>query len=179
VKPKNARVVAASLQAQNRMPVAIQLREPVSAYIAVGANLGDAVASVNKALHDLSKLPQTDVRAASGLYRSAPYQAEGPAFINAVAHIQTYLTAPDLLTALQAMEQAAGRVRSHPNAPRTLDLDILFYGDATLQSSRLTVPHPCWMERAFVLLPLQEVAPHKVVQVMLHAVAHQEIEKLV
>jgi 2-amino-4-hydroxy-6-hydroxymethyldihydropteridine diphosphokinase len=88
------------------------------------------------------------------------------------------LTAPDLLTALQAMEQAAGRVRSHPNAPRTLDLDILFYGDAKLQSSRLTVPHPRWMERAFVLLPLQEVAPHKVVQVMLHAVAYQDIEKL-
>ena len=161
------------------MPVAIQLREPVSAYIAVGANLGDAVASVNKALHDLSKLPQTEVKAASGLYRSAPYQAEGPAFINAVAHIQTRLTAPDLLTALQAMELEAGRVRSHPNAPRTLDLDILFYGDAKLQSGRLTVPHPRWIERAFVLLPLQEVAPHKVVQVMLHAVAHQEIEKLV
>jgi 2-amino-4-hydroxy-6-hydroxymethyldihydropteridine diphosphokinase len=158
--------------------VATQLREPVSAYVAVGANLGDAVASVHKALHDLGNLPQTLVSAVSGLYRSAPYQAEGPAFINAVAHIQTRLNAPDLLQALQAMEQEAGRVRSHQNAPRTLDLDILFYGSAQLQSDKLTIPHPRWMERAFVLLPLQEVAPHKVVQVMLHAVAYQEIEKL-
>ena len=161
------------------MPVVTQTREPVSAYVAVGANLGDAVASVSKALQDLGGLPQTEVKAASGLYRSAPYQAEGPAFINAVAHIRTGLNAPDLLSALQAMEQRAGRVRSHLNAPRTLDLDILFYGDAKLQSSWLTLPHPRWLERAFVLLPLQEVAPHKVVQVMLHAVAHQEIEKLV
>ena len=158
--------------------MAIQLREPVSAYVAVGANLGDAVASVQKALHDLGNLPQTLVSAVSGLYRSAPYQAEGPAFINAVAHIQTRLNAPDLLQALQAMEQEAGRVRSHQNAPRTLDLDILFYGSAQLQSDKLTIPHPRWLERAFVLLPLQEVAPHKVVQVMLHAVAYQEIEKL-
>jgi 2-amino-4-hydroxy-6-hydroxymethyldihydropteridine diphosphokinase len=160
------------------MPVAILVREPVSAYVAVGANLGDAVASVKKALHDLGVLPQTEVKAVSGLYRSAPYQAEGPTFINAVAHIQTRMTAPDLLKALQAIEKDAGRLRSHQNAPRTLDLDILFYGDAKMQSSRLTVPHPRWMERAFVLLPLQEVAPYKVVQVMLHAVAHQEIEKL-
>ena len=154
-------------------------REPVSAYVAVGANLGDAAASVNKALYYLGNLPQTQVAAVSSLYRSAPHQAEGPAFINAVAHIQTRLTAPDLLKALQAMEEEAGRVRSHVNAPRTLDLDILFYGNAKLHSSWLSIPHPRWMERAFVLVPLQEVAPHKVVQVMLHAVAHQEIEKLV
>ena len=160
------------------MQVAILVRDPVSAYVAVGANLGDAVASVKKALHDLGGLPQTEVKAVSVLYRSAPYQAQGPAFINAVAHIQTRLTAPNLLTSLQTMEQDAGRVRSHQNAPRTLDLDILFYGDAKLHSSWLTIPHPRWMERAFVLLPLQEVAPHKVVQVMLHAVAHQGIEKL-
>ena len=160
------------------MQVAILVRDPVSAYVAVGANLGDAVASVKKALHDLGGLPQTEVKAVSVLYRSAPYQSQGPAFINAVAHIQTRLTAPNLLTSLQTMEQDAGRVRSHQNAPRTLDLDILFYGDAKLHSSWLTIPHPRWMERAFVLLPLQEVAPHKVVQVMLHAVAHQGIEKL-
>ena len=103
------------------MPVVTQTREPVSAYVAVGANLGDAVASVSKALQDLGGLPQTEVKAASGLYRSAPYQAEGPAFINAVAHIRTGLNAPDLLSALQAIEQEAGRVRSHQNAPRTLD----------------------------------------------------------
>jgi len=160
------------------MPAVTLTREPVSAYVAVGANLGDAIASVTQALQDLSGLPQTGLQSVSSLYRSAPYQAEGPAFINAVAHIQTRLSAPDLLIALQAMEQQAGRVRSHVNAPRTLDLDILFYGDARIHSSRLTIPHPRWMDRAFVLLPLQEVAPHKVVQVMLHAVAYQEIEKL-
>ena len=161
------------------MPVVTQTREPLSAYVAVGANLGDAIVSVTQALQDLSGLPQTHVESVSSLYRSAPYQAEGPAFINAVAHIRTRLNAPDLLVALQAMEQKAGRVRSHVNAPRTLDLDILFYGDAKLQSSCLTLPHPRWMERAFVLLPLQEVAPHKVIPVMLHAVADQQIEKLV
>jgi 2-amino-4-hydroxy-6-hydroxymethyldihydropteridine diphosphokinase len=161
------------------MPVVPQTREPVSAYVAVGANLGDAIVSVTQALQDLSGLPQTHTESVSSLYRSAPYQAEGPAFINAVAHIRTRLNAPDLLVALQAMEQRAGRVRSHVNAPRTLDLDILFYGDAKLQSSYLTLPHPRWMERAFVLLPLQEVAPHKVIPVMLHAVADQQIEKLV
>ena len=160
------------------MPVVTLTREPVSAYVAVGANLGDAIASVTQALQDLGELPLTKLASVSSLYRSAPYQAEGPAFINAVAHIQTRLTAPDLLTALQAMEQDAGRVRSHVNAPRTLDLDILFYGDARIRSPRLTIPHPRWMERAFVLLPLQEVAPHTVVQVMLHAVAYQEIEQL-
>jgi len=160
------------------MQAATPSREPVSAYVAVGANVGDAVASVQQALSDLGGLPQTELASVSSLYRSAPYQAEGPPFINAVAHIHTRLTAPDLLTALQAMEQQAGRVRSHVNAPRTLDLDILFYGDARIRSPRLTVPHPRWLERAFVLLPLQEVAPHKVVQVMLHAVAYQEIEKI-
>jgi 2-amino-4-hydroxy-6-hydroxymethyldihydropteridine diphosphokinase len=160
------------------MPVVTQTRESVSAYVAVGANLGDAVASVTQALQDLSGLPQTLVQAVSSLYRSEPHQAEGPAFINAVAQIQTRLTAPDLLTALQAMEVEAGRVRSHVNAPRTLDLDILFYGDAKIYSRWLTVPHPRWMERAFVLLPLQELAPRKVIPVMLHAVAEQPIEKL-
>ena len=141
------------------MPVVTQTREPLSAYVAVGANLGDAIVSVTQALQDLSGLPQTHVESVSSLYRSAPYQAEGPAFINAVAHIRTRLNAPDLLVALQAMEQKAGRVRSHVNAPRTLDLDILFYGDAKLQSSCLTLPHPRWMERAFVLVPLADIAP--------------------
>jgi 2-amino-4-hydroxy-6-hydroxymethyldihydropteridine diphosphokinase len=160
------------------MPVVTQTREPVSAYVAVGANLGDAIASVTLALQDLNGLPQSKLESVSSLYRSAPHQAVGPAFINAVARIQTRLSAPDLLTAFQAMEQKAGRVRSHVNAPRTLDLDILFYGDAKIHSCWLTVPHPRWMERAFVLLPLQELAPRKVIPVMLHAVAEQAIEKL-
>ncbi|MSQ64821.1 MAG: 2-amino-4-hydroxy-6-hydroxymethyldihydropteridine diphosphokinase [Limnohabitans sp.] len=159
------------------MPVVTRTRETVSAYVAAGANLGDAHAAVCRALQDLGTLPQTHVEAVSSLYRSAPYQAQGPVFINAVAHIRTRLNAPDLLIALQAMEYLAGRVRSHVNAPRTLDLDIVFYGDARVDSPGLTIPHPRWMERAFVLLPLQEVAPHKVNPALLHAVENQQIEK--
>ena len=158
--------------------MAPQTRDPVSAYIALGANQGDALGSVRSALQALAQLPDTQLLAASSLYRSAPHQAQGPDFINAVAHLQTRLSAPNLLTALQALEQQAGRVRSYANAPRPLDLDIVFYGDAKVNSPRLTLPHPRWLERAFVLLPLQEVARHKVVQVMLHAVAHQPIEKI-
>lgn len=153
-------------------------RDPVDAYVAVGANLGDAVASVQQALAGLAQLPHTELIAVSSLYRSAPWQALGPAFINAAAHIRTALSAPDLLAALHLSEQAAGRVRSQQNAPRTLDLDLIFYGDAKIYSRWLTVPHPRWMERAFVLLPLQELAPRKVIPVMLHAVAEQPIEKL-
>lgn len=153
-------------------------RDPVDAFVAVGANLGDAVAAVRQALQALAQLPHTQLTGSSSLYRSDPWQAQGPVFVNAVAKIRTELTAPDLLLELQATELAAGRVRSHPNAPRTLDLDLLFYGDAKIVSPELTLPHPRWMERAFVLLPLQELAPHKVIPVMLHAVADQVIEKM-
>ena len=95
-----------------------------------------------------------------------------------MAHLETQLNAVDLLLALQALEQAAGRVRSVQNAPRTLDLDLLFYGDASIQSAWLTVPHPRWRERAFVLRPLQEVAGHLVSEGMLAAVADQPIRRL-
>lgn len=159
-------------------PVASPERAPVSAYVAVGANLGDPVAAVSAALNALSQLPDTHTVAVSGLYRSAPHQAQGPSFVNAVAHLHTRLNAPDLLEALQAMEQQAGRVRSVLNAPRTLDLDILFYGHCRMQSCFLTLPHPRWMERAFVLLPLQELAPHLVIPAMLRAVTDQPIKKI-
>ena len=160
------------------MPVVAPMRDPVSAYVAVGANLGDALAAVIQAIEGLNHLPLTEVVASSALYQSEPYQAEGPPFINAVASIRTRLTAPKLLNELQSMEEQAGRVRSRQNAPRQLDLDILFYGDATVFSHRLMLPHPRWMDRAFVLWPLQELAPHKVIPVMLHAVADQVIQKL-
>jgi 2-amino-4-hydroxy-6-hydroxymethyldihydropteridine diphosphokinase len=112
------------------------------------------------------------------LYETAPHQAQGPVYVNAVAHLLTHLNAPDLLVALQTLEQAAGRVRSYTNAPRTLDLDVVFYGDATISSGRLTVPHPRWAERAFVLWPLQDVAPHLVSSDMLAAVADQQVSRL-
>ena len=102
--------------------------------------------------------------------------AGGPDYVNAVVQIQTRLTAPDLLSALQASELRAGRERSYRNAPRTLDLDLLLYGDARIASPRLEVPHPRMQERAFVLLPLAEIAPHLVPQDQLDAVAYQRVQ---
>ena len=153
------------------------LREPIAAYVALGANLGDPAHSVREALRGLAQLPQTQLLRASSLYETAPHQAQGPWYVNAVALLQTHLSAPDLLKALQAMEHSAGRVRSYTNAPRTLDLDVLFFGDATINSERLTVPHPRWHERAFVLWPLKEIAPAMVSDAMLAAVADQAITK--
>ncbi|WP_137896702.1 2-amino-4-hydroxy-6-hydroxymethyldihydropteridine diphosphokinase [Ramlibacter sp. 2FC] len=153
-------------------------REPVRAYVALGANLGDAAASVRQALDALGRLPGTRLLSRSRLYRSAPHQASGPDFINAVAELETRLPAPELLQALQALEQAAGRERPYPNAPRTLDLDLLLYGEARIASPRLTVPHPRMGERAFVLLPLAEIAPERVPAPALAAVGDQSITAL-
>ena len=94
------------------------------------------------------------------------------------AELETRLTAPELLQALQGLEQAAGRERPYRNAPRTLDLDLLLYGGGRIASAALTVPHPRLRERAFVLLPLHEVAPHLVSAADLAAVAGQRIAPL-
>ncbi len=153
-------------------------RAAVTAFVALGGNLGDARAAVRWAIQDLGRLPGTRLEAVSGLYRSAPHEAQGPDFINAVARIATTLTAPELLRALQALEAAAGRERPYLNAPRTLDLDLLFYGDARIASPALTVPHPRWRERAFVLCPLAEVAPERVTPALLAGVAAQKIERI-
>ena len=139
--------------------MAANMRDPVTAYVALGANLGDALQSVLHALDALALLPGTRVTGRSRLYRTAPYEAQGPDFINAVSQIETRLSAPALLDALQALEQLAGRERPYVNAPRTLDLDLLMYGQATMSSPRLTLPHPRWRERAFVLRPLADLAP--------------------
>ncbi len=138
------------------------LRNPVTAYVALGANLGDARAAVLQAFEALACWPEIEVTDRSALYRSAPHEAQGPDFINAVARIDTRLTAPDVLDALQAIEHQAGRVRPYVNAPRSLDLDLLFFGDASMHSPRLTLPHPRWRERAFVLYPLADVCPQRV-----------------
>ena len=153
-------------------------RAPVIAYVALGANLGEAAAVVASAIDALNRLPDTRLEARSHLYRSAPVDAQGPDFINAVAAVSTRLTAPDLLLALQQLEQRAGRERPFRNAPRTLDLDLLLYGDARIDSPSLTVPHPRMMERAFVLIPLAEIAPDLVPAAALAAVAGQRIERL-
>ncbi|MBP8161079.1 MAG: 2-amino-4-hydroxy-6-hydroxymethyldihydropteridine diphosphokinase [Ottowia sp.] len=148
------------------------------ACVALGANLGEAAAVVASAIDALNRLADTRLEARSHLYRSAPVDAQGPDFINAVAAVSTRLTAPDLLLALQQLEQRAGRERPYRNAPRTLDLDLLLYGDARIDSPSLTVPHPRMMERAFVLIPLAEIAPDLVPAAALAAVAGQRIERL-
>jgi 2-amino-4-hydroxy-6-hydroxymethyldihydropteridine diphosphokinase len=150
----------------------------VLAHVALGANLGDARATVSDAITALDRLPQTRLLRASGLYRSAPWEASGPDFINAVAAVETGLDAHELLRALQALELQAGRERPYRNAPRTLDLDLLLYGDAVIDTPDLSVPHPRLRERAFVLLPLAEIAPALVTASELQAVAGQAIERL-
>jgi 2-amino-4-hydroxy-6-hydroxymethyldihydropteridine diphosphokinase len=152
---------------------------PVMACVALGANLGDAVATVQQALRNVAGLPETQLVKASSLYRSAPYEAQGPDFINAVALLQTQLNPLVLLHALQALELQSGRERPYKNAPRTLDLDLIFYGDVAFATPELTLPHPRWRERAFVLHPLAEVWPERVTAALLAAVQDQAIQRMV
>lgn len=154
-------------------------RPEVLAYIALGANLGDAQATVLAAMQCVAVLPETRLIVSSSLYRTAPFEAAGPDFINAVVAVSTRLNAPELLMNLQRLEIGAGRERIYRNAPRTLDLDILLYGKASICSPTLQVPHPRLWERAFVLVPLAEIAPAKVKSAQLQSVASQEIERLV
>ena len=154
------------------------MREPVTAFIGLGANLGDPQRALREALQGIARLPATALVRSSRVYRSEPVDAGGPDYFNAVAEVRTGLSAPELLAGLQALEQAAGRERPYRNAPRTLDLDLLLYGDARIASATLTVPHPRMRERAFVLLPLQELAPQRVDARDLAAVAGQRIAPL-
>jgi 2-amino-4-hydroxy-6-hydroxymethyldihydropteridine diphosphokinase len=132
----------------------------VSAFVGLGANLDDPCAQVKRAFGELARLPQTALMAKSSLWRSAPVgYANQPQFVNAVAELETGLSADALLDELQKVESAHGRERTFPNAPRTLDLDLLLYGDEVRTSPRLTLPHPRMHERAFVLKPLIEIAP--------------------
>ncbi len=134
------------------------------AYIALGSNLGDPLGTVQAALLALERLPGTTLVAASSLYRSAPVGLKNqPDFINAVAAADTGLAAPALLEELFAIEARFGRRRDFHHAPRTLDLDLLLYGDEVRTDARLTLPHPRMHERAFVLAPLVEIAPECVI----------------
>lgn len=157
---------------------------PERAFVALGANLGDAAATLRGAVEALAALAQTRLVACSSLYRSAPVDAAGPDFVNAVAELETALDPAALLDALQAIEQRFGRVRGERNAPRTLDLDLLLHGDAVLDTARLRLPHPRLHRRAFVLVPLAEIAPglHLPglggVQRFLPGVADQAVERL-
>ena len=131
----------------------------IDAYIGIGANLGDARATVEAAFVRLAALPQSRLAAQLSLFRSAPIDAGGDDYINAVAHLQTALPAEALLQQLQAIELDFGRERPYQNAPRTLDLDILLYGANKIASATLTVPHPRLTERAFALVPLLQLDP--------------------
>ena len=153
-------------------------REPVTAYVGLGANLGDARQAVCDAIEAIAGLPGTSVAKHSSLYRSAPVDSSGPDYINAVIEVRTTLTAPDLLAQLQRIEQGAGRTRPYRNAPRTLDLDLLLFGTGSIASERLTVPHPRMQQRAFVLLPLAEIAPQAVAPEALAAVTSQVIARM-
>src|SRR5690606_5423761 len=132
----------------------------VPAYVGVGSNLGDPAARVRAAFEALAGIPDTQLVATSRLYRTAPFGpvAQGD-FINAVAGLLTRLDAAALLAQLRGIETAAGRVREQRWGPRTLDLDLLVFGDARIDSPELTVPHPGIAERVFVLAPLQDLAP--------------------
>jgi 2-amino-4-hydroxy-6-hydroxymethyldihydropteridine diphosphokinase len=154
------------------------VREPVVAYVGLGANLGDARKALQDALGALAQAPGMRLVRSSRVYRSAPVDAGGPDFFNAVAQVETDRTAPETLRQLQAIEDAAGRERPYPHAPRTLDLDLLLYGSARIDSPLLTVPHPRLRERAFVLLPLRELAPGLVSDADVAAVAGQRIVPL-
>ena len=155
------------------------------AYIGIGSNLDQPRSQVERAFDELARLPRTRLLARSSLYRSAPvgYAAQ-PDFVNAVAALDTALAASELLRELQAIESHHARKRSFANAPRTLDLDLLLFGSASIDEPHLQVPHPRMHERAFVLAPLVEIAPQALIPgrgsaaERLAACAGQKVEKM-
>ena len=158
--------------------------ESATAYVGLGANLGDAAATIGSATLAFGAVESTRVVRSSGLYRSAPIDGDGPDYLNSVVELRTALAPADLLVALQRIEAAHGRSRTYRNAPRTLDLDLLLYADRRIETEPLTVPHPRMHQRAFVLRPLAEIAPGLVVPGrgavadLLLRVVDQRIDKL-
>lgn len=155
------------------------------AYVGLGANLGDPQAQLTRALNALAQLPKCKLLRTSSFYRTAPVDAEGPDYLNAVVELQTCLSPIDLLMQLQAIENDAGRERPFRNAPRTLDLDLLLYGEQVLSSPELELPHPRMHQRAFVLAPLSELLPERIliatglsVRESSHLIHSQRIERL-
>jgi len=155
------------------------------AYIGVGSNLDNPVVHVRDAIAELDDLPATRVVARASLYRSAPVgMLDQPDFVNSVAALDTALAPEQLLDELLAIEARHGRARSERNAPRTLDLDLLLYGDRRMHDERLTLPHPRMHERAFVLLPLAEIDTeahipgHGRVQALLAGVSDQRVARI-
>lgn len=153
------------------------IEPPSTVWIGLGANLGERADTLRLAIHAINAIDGTQVQRVSSLYRSAPVDAGGPDYLNAVAELTTTLAPQALLEALQAIELAAGRERPYRNAPRTLDLDIVDWADETIATATLTVPHPRLWERAFVLRPLAELVPERVAASALQAVQTQAIER--
>ena len=158
---------------------------PVRAFVAFGANLGDPAAAFALALERLDALPGTRVAAQSALYRTAPVGVGAqPDYINAVIALDTTLDARVLLDALLAIEHVGGRTRDFHMAPRTMDLDLLLHGDSIIDEPGLQVPHPRMHVRAFTLLPLAEIAPDTLipgigtVAALLPTVADQAISRM-
>ena len=156
------------------------------AYVALGANLDNPQEALQAALEDLRQTAGVGVTAVSSFYRTAPVESSGPDYVNAVAEVATTLEASELLHVLQRIENAHGRVRpvGVVNAPRTLDLDLLLFGKDTVATPELTVPHPRMHMRAFVLVPLLEIAPDAVIPGLgaardyVAATADQAIQKI-
>lgn len=136
---------------------------PITTYIALGSNLQNPSAQLQTAITSLAQIPNSCLRKTSAFYKNPPQGPPQPDFINAVVELQTTLSALDLLATLQQIELQQGRIRtSERNGPRTLDLDIILYGDETIQTAQLIIPHPRLYSRPFVLIPLYEIAPELV-----------------
>jgi 2-amino-4-hydroxy-6-hydroxymethyldihydropteridine diphosphokinase len=133
---------------------------PITAFIALGSNLADPAAQIRSALRELAGLPSTRLVRSSSLYRNPPAGGlDQPEYVNAVAQVETRNGPRELLDRLLDIERDHGRVRDYPNAPRTLDLDVVLYGEEVVSEQGLVIPHPRMLQRAFVLVPLAEIAP--------------------
>jgi len=155
------------------------------AYVGIGSNVDEPVKQVRQALLELDRLPHSRVVKRSSLFRSAPVgYASQPDFVNAVAQLETGISAARLLAELQEIESRHGRQRSFANAPRSLDLDLLMFGNSELKTKDLTLPHPRMHERAFVLKPLVEISPEVSIPGVglakdsLKSVEHQIVERI-
>ena len=174
-----AAAVGADVERSQRSKVMIDI------YIALGANLGEPQVTIRDAIFTLSSLPQLQQVRSSSLYRSSPMgPADQPPYVNAVITAKTELEPLALLDVLQLIEQQFGRQRERHWGPRTLDLDLLLYGQQSIELPRLTVPHPGLAERDFVLVPLAEVAPNielpdgRTLQSLLVTMQHHDLQKI-
>ena len=141
-------------------------------YLALGSNLGDRLANLKQAIAALT--PQMDVRAKSEVYETPPWGYEDqPPFLNQVVKAKTYLDPEPLLKHLKRLEVALGRKESFPNGPRLIDIDILFYDDLVLDQASVVIPHPRLQDRAFVLLPLMDIAPD-----LVHPVSKKSVREM-